>query len=642
MWCRGQAEDEQADYSRAFCVERVPTKGLPVKIPGAALWRCHTISTRDPRFSPRIRIFMLVLGIALLLLVPLIVRSGYWLRVANNVAIVMILTLGLDFIWGRAGQLSFAQTGFFGIGAYTSALLSLHFGIPFFLTVSVAGMLCVGVAIVIGWPSLRLKTHYFALATFGFSEIVRLTAMNWKAVTRGMDGLTQIPPPAIGSFVISRDQDYYYLLFGLIAVSVICYKRLLCSKYGRAFTAVRQGELAGELVGLNTARIKLFAFGLSAVYAGVAGGFYAHLFSVISPDVFSFESVSIPVLVGLFIGGSGSVPGIMAGSAVVMGLPELARVLGKWYMVFYAAGIIILMVYMPEGIAGKVRGFWTRRAKSVDSPRPWVGEASRLELVAPTWSDGPIGPLLRVECLTKRFGGIVAVDDVSFQVRPREIKAIIGPNGAGKTTVLNLITGVYRPDGGAVYFGNRDLLGQAPHTVANAGILRTFQNTRVWKELSVVENVMVTLHASSATSAAGILFGTRAARAEEKAARERAEQILHLVELWAVRDAPAGSLPCGHLRLLELARCLVANPNLILLDEPAAGLNRREDRMLLDRLETVRGLGTGILVIEHNMNFVMDVSDSVVVMNNGRKIAEGTPKEIRNDPVVIEAYLLGS
>ncbi|MGQ0656171.1 MAG: branched-chain amino acid ABC transporter ATP-binding protein/permease [Betaproteobacteria bacterium] len=564
-----------------------------------------------------------IAGAGLLLLGPFLAPSDYWLRIANNVSITMLLTLGLDFIWGRAGQISFAQAGFFAIGAYSSALLALHFGIPVLLCIALGGAAGAASSVVLGWPALRLKTHYFAVATFGFAEIIRLVAMNWQSVTRGFDGLTKIPAPSIGPLSLDGDRSYYYLLLSVVAVAVICYRRLLSSKYGRAFTAIREGELAAELVGVDVARVKLLAFVLSALYAAVAGGLYAHLFSVISPDSFSFEVVSIPVLVALFVGGSGSIAGVAVGSAIVTWLPEALRALGQWYMAVYGAGVIVMLIYAPDGIAGLVRWMQGRRdarpavAEVAAASRPLPGDA------ADGWRARP-GATLCVQGLTKRFGGVIAADSVSFEVESGRIKSLIGPNGAGKTTVLNLITGIYRPDAGSARLGDRELVGVPPYRIARAGVLRTFQNIRVWKELTVRENVLVALHT---------------ARDEERALLARADAALEAVGLAHLSQLPAGNLPHGHRRLLELARCIAGSPRVILLDEPAAGLNAQECRMLLERLVRVREQGTAILLVEHNMLFVMAISDSIVVMDSGRKIAEGAPGEVRNDPLVVQAYL---
>jgi branched-chain amino acid transport system permease protein len=463
--------------------------------------------------------------------------------------------------------------------------------------------------------------------------------MNWKSVTRGMDGITQIPAPAIAGQTLSGESQFYYLLLGVIAIFAVGYRRLLRSTYGRAFTAVRDGELAANVLGVNIARLKVLAFGLSALFAGTAGGLYAHLFSVISPDVFSFEGVSVPILLSLFIGGSGAVAGALVGSGVVVLLPEVLRIVGQWYLAVYGMGILMLMVFMPEGIAGRVRRVWQERglrhnaAATKTLGRHAPGDGLRLA------RNGRHGDGLSVEHLTKRFGGLLAVNDVSFIIQPGDIKSIIGPNGAGKTTLLNLVTGVYRPDAGSVFFEGRSLLDSPVHGIARRGILRTFQNARVWRDLSVLDNVMVSLHGEHRVSLLGVLGGSRRAARIEDEMRERAEEALDFVGLGASAALPAASLPYGHLRLLEVARCLVARPKLILLDEPAAGLNAQEVAFLKDRLQAVRRLGAAVLVIEHNMVFVMSISDQVIVISNGRKIAEASPGEVQRDAAVIEAYL---
>jgi branched-chain amino acid transport system permease protein len=568
---------------------------------------------------------------ALLVAVPLVLRSDYWMRVANNAAVTMLLALGLDFVWGRAGQLSFAQAGFFAIGAYVSALAAMSVKLPVLASMAIAGAAGVVAALAVGLPTLRLQTQYFALATFGLAEIVRLVAVHWERVTGGMDGITRIPPPVVAGFAFDSDHRYWYLVLAMAALASGVYRRLLDSKYGRVFTAIREGELAAGLVGVHRARIKLFAFALSALYAALAGALHAHLFSVISPDSFSFEAVTIPVLVSLFVGGSGKVMAVGLGAVVVTCLPELLRAVGPWYMTVYGVGIVLVLIYVPGGLAARLRrGGATAR----DDAAPVAVEAVNAPLAG-----APGAAILAVEGLSKRFGGLQAVDHLSFQVRTGEIKALIGPNGAGKTTALNLITGVYRADAGRVRLGDTDLLGLPSHAIAAAGMLRTFQTIRVWRDLSVRENVMVALHGAARAGPLAVALNRLPARVEEEEMRRRAEAALDLVGLWPLRHEPAAALPPGQRRLLELARCLAPEPRIILLDEPAAGLSEAECRLLLDRLARVRDRGITILLVEHNMPFVMGISDTVAVMESGRGIADGAPAEVRGDGRVIEAYL---
>ena len=507
----------------------------------------------------------------------------------------------------------------------------MSFKLPVLAAVAIAAASGAVTALAVGLQTLRLQTQYFALATFGFAEIVRQVAVHWERVTGGMDGITRIPPPVVGGFAFDNDHRYWYLLLALATLSSVVYRRLLDGKYGRVFTAIREGELAAGLVGVHRARIKLFAFVLSGLYAALAGALHAHLFSVISPDSFSFEAVTIPVLVGLFVGGSGKVMAVGLGAVVVTGLPEILRAVGSWYMAVYGVGIVLVLIYAPGGLAARLR--------RVPAAEPGGVDRVAVEAVSRAGAMAPGAALLSAEGLSKSFGGLLAVDGLSFEVRAGEIKSLIGPNGAGKTTALNLITAVYRADAGRVRLGTTDLRGLPSHAIARAGMLRTFQTIRVWRDLSVRENVMVALHGASRAGPLAVVLDRAVARIEERAMRERADAALDLVGLWPLRHEPAAALPPGQRRLLELARCLAPAPRIVLLDEPAAGLSEAECGLLLDRLARVRDRGTTILLVEHNMPFVMRISDTVMVMDSGRRIADGSPDEVRGNPQVIEAYL---
>lgn len=306
-------------------------------------------------------------GLALLLAVPLLVKSAYHLRLLNFVGINIVLVLGLNFVLGYAGLLSFAQVGFFLVGAYTGAILSVDYGISFWLALPIAATVSGLFAWVIGIPTLRLRGHYFAFATFAFAEIVRLVALNWQEFTHGATGITGIPAPAIGDFEIGSDRAFYYFILLVVIVAAAIAFRLERSSFGRALFAIRDGELAAEAMGIETAKVKMIAFVLSATYAGVAGAIYGPLNSVISPDVFSFD-VSVVVLVSLLLGGAGTIIGSIVGTFLVTMLPEWLRVLQDYYMVVYGAGIVLLMIFLPTGLLGAMRTLMARRAGKVARP----------------------------------------------------------------------------------------------------------------------------------------------------------------------------------------------------------------------------------------------------------------------------------
>jgi branched-chain amino acid transport system permease protein len=300
-----------------------------------------------------------ILGMAVLLALPFAVKSAYHLRLLNFVGINILLVLGLNFILGYAGLLSFAQVGFFLVGAYTGGILSVDYGCSFWVALPIAGVVSGLFAWVIGVPTLRLRGHYFAFATFAFAEIVRLVALNWQDFTHGAVGITGIPAPAIGSFEISSDRSFYYFIFAMVILGAAIAFRLERSSFGRALFAIKEGELAAESMGIETAKVKMVAFILSAIYAGVAGALYGPLNSVISPDVFSFD-VSVVVLVSLLLGGAGTIVGAVVGTVLVTLLPEWLRVLQDYYMVVYGAGIVLLMIFLPTGLLGAARALMKR------------------------------------------------------------------------------------------------------------------------------------------------------------------------------------------------------------------------------------------------------------------------------------------
>jgi branched-chain amino acid transport system permease protein len=308
-----------------------------------------------------------LLGLALVLALPFAVKSAYHLRLLNFVGINILLVLGLNFILGYAGLLSFAQVGFFLVGAYTGGILSVDYGVSFWLTLPISAAVAGLFAWVIGIPTLRLRGHYFAFATFAFAEIARLVALNWQEFTHGAVGITGIAAPAIGSFEISSDRSFYYFVLAMVMLGAAVAFRLERSSFGRALFAIKEGELAAESMGIETAKVKMAAFILSAIYAGVAGALYGPLNSVISPDVFSFD-VSVVVLVSLLLGGAGTIVGSIVGTILVTLLPEWLRVLQDYYMVVYGAGIVLLMIFLPTGLLGAARALASRWvAKPADS-----------------------------------------------------------------------------------------------------------------------------------------------------------------------------------------------------------------------------------------------------------------------------------
>ncbi|MBI2879972.1 MAG: branched-chain amino acid ABC transporter ATP-binding protein/permease [Candidatus Tectomicrobia bacterium] len=583
----------------------------------------------------RYGLFLLFLAAALV--APLFMPGRYYLRLSSIALIYVILVVSLNIVLGYTGQLALGHAGFFGIGSYASALLTTSGGQSFWVGLVAAALLSAVAGLLVGMPTLRLKGHYLALATLGFGEIMKHIFFNWQAVTRGMDGISGMPPPSLGAMSIETDVQFYYFILAFVLLSMLFSRRLERSRFGRAFMAVRDAEVAAEAMGINSTRTKVLAFTLSAAVAGVGGSLYAHLFAYISPDVYTFE-VSASVLTMLLIGGMGSLSGAVVGGVLLTFLPEWLRFLKTYYMLIYGAGIVAMVVFMPAGIVGLLRRL---RAREETGPAGSAEAGIELRGVLPlSGAANPSdGTLLRVQGLTKRFGGLVAVDGVDLTVAQGQIHALIGPNGSGKTTCLNMLSGFYVPDAGRIEFLGREYRHLPPHVVARRGIARTFQTIRLFRRLTVWENVMVGRNLRMGGRLTSVILQSPGARREEGRIRQEAAELLDFLGIWELRHVRADSLPHEQQRLVEIARALATEPRLLMLDEPAAGLNPAETERLMDRIRKLRGLGVTVLLVEHNMTLVMEVSDIISVLDFGKKIAEGKPEAVRRDPAVIEAYL---
>jgi branched-chain amino acid transport system permease protein len=592
-----------------------------------------------------------VLVVAVLIL-PRLVTSNYWMNLINLSISLAVACLGLNIVLGYAGQLSLAQAAFWGVGAYTSAILTTQFGLPVWAGMFAAFFVAAFFGILLGIPTLKLSGHYLAMATIGFGIILQLILVNAIWLTKGSDGITQIPSPWIGSFELKAPGDFYYVA----AVSLILFTwgaiHLKDSRVGRAFMAIRENEMAAGTAGVDTTYYKILAFTLSAGYAGFGGWLFAHSCShYISPDTFSFEQ-SVIMLVMAVLGGNGSAIGSIVGATLLTLLPEMLRFLKDAYMMFYAAGIVAIMIFMPSGIAGlvksmpvslRLRAWWNagstaaRQVASAAAARENSGGKPNAFSIEDCTGSGEV--LLSVKGLAKHFGGLKAVDGVDMEVRRGEIQALIGPNGSGKTTILNMLSGLYAPTSGEIALDGAVVTGQKPHVITAHGVARTFQNIRLFGELTVLDNVLIGQHSRSKAGLVASIFRPGSQRTEEAALRLKALEALEFVGLRSKEFAEAKSLPYGRQRVLELARALVSDPKLLLLDEPAAGLNAAETEALVELLFQIRDRGITILLVEHDMSLVMNVSDHITVLNFGKKIAEGSADEVEHNQEVIDAYL---
>ncbi|MDP9248770.1 MAG: branched-chain amino acid ABC transporter ATP-binding protein/permease [Candidatus Dormibacteraeota bacterium] len=574
----------------------------------------------------------LAVVVGLAMLVPLY-NDDYVTSIGVSVLTFAMLGLGLNIVVGYAGLLDLGYAAFFAIGAYTTAIMTVKLGFNFWTTllpaIAFAGM----AGAILGYPTLRLRSDYLAIVTLGFGEIVRILFTNWDYVD-GPNGVWNIPSPSLFGFDLVDQNSYYVIGVILVLIAIIFARNLSYSRLGRGWVAVREDEFAAEAVGVPTLNLKLLAYSMGGMWAGLAGAFFASRVSAINPSSFTFL-LSSQILILIIIGGLGSLPGVILGAIVVVGLPELLRGLQNARFLIFAALLILIMLFRPGGLWPQVRA---RRA-------PFVGledeeekqAAERPFKLQPSVAEGEA--ILRVQGLAQRFGGVKAVDDVSFDVRRGEILSMIGPNGAGKTTVFNCITGVQRPKAGRIEFDGRPLGRLKPHSIVRRGMARTFQGIRLFKLMAVFENVMIGASVRERNLPWQALLHSRGERRDERRALKEARYWLRFVGLEEEAGRLATELSYADQRRVEIARALASEPMLVLLDEPAAGMNPTEKLELMRMVRRIRDRGVTVVLIDHDMSLVMNVSDRVVVLDRGQVIAMGTPAEVQNNPRVIEAYL---
>ena len=574
--------------------------------------------------------------LALLLCLPALPVPPYWLTLADYAGIAAIVATGLVVLTGFGGMTSFGQATFMGFGAYATAILSTRYGISPWLTLPVSLAVAAAGALAIGAVTLRLSGHYLALGTLAWSVSLYYVFANLDFFGRN-DGISGIPPLEIAGVQLTDSATYFYPVWLGVTVSVIATLNLLDSRAGRAIRALRGGALAAASFGVDLTRTRMLAFTYAAVLAGLAGWLYAHMQRSVNPTPFGLNA-SIEYLLMAVIGGAGSVWGALLGAGLVTLvndelqnlLPRLFGSAGNYETIVFGAVLVLILQAAPDGLFPMLRAVVRRKG----TRRRNVPLAAALPIRA---MPSPGVPVLEASGLRRNFGGLVAVDDLDLALLGQEIVALIGPNGAGKSTTFNLLTGVIRPSAGSIRFLGKALRHATPPLVARLGMGRTFQHVRLVPGMSVIENVALGAHLRGRASFASAVL--RLDRGEEARLFAEAARQLERVGLRIYAHQPASSLALGQQRIVEIARALCLDPVLLLLDEPAAGLRHAEKAELATLLRELRNDGHTVLLVEHDMEFVMNLADRIVVMQFGTKLAEGTPDVIRADPAVIDSYL---
>lgn len=628
-----------------------------------------------------------------LLLFPLFHDNDADIDSAANAAAYATLALGLNIVVGFAGLLDLGYAAFFAIGAYTYGILTsfqvmppwsgfwepfaaldlvqklnqghgdvVHFTVSFWIALPLAALVAAFFGVLFGAPTLRLKGDYLAIVTLGFGEIVPIVARNAKSVTNGAAGLNGVQAPSLFGNSFSVDATpYYYVGIAMVGLLIFISIRLRDGRIGRAWMAVREDEIAASAMGVDLVRTKLLAFAIGAAFAGMTGVFFVAKLQTATPEMFGFP-VSVMILVMVVFGGMGSVWGVVVGAVIL-------QLLQSWFLVdltgwIHALGesldndflqsidlvqsielifgiiLVVMMLFRRDGLIPATRKTkaLTFEAQHAEVRRGGFAESAALDYLG--HGPKPVGNALEVRGVAVRFGGLTALNKVDITVPVGGVVAVIGPNGSGKSTLFNAITGLTPAEGSIKLFGE-EILGLPPHEILAKGAARTFQNIRLFPNLTVLDNVMIGQHARLESSPIGTVLGLPGTRREERGAKQRTLDIIALFgnRLTPRREQMVGGLSYANRRRVEISRAIASRPRILLLDEPTAGMNPAETLELAEQIKSLHKLGLTILLIEHKLDVVTQLADTVVVLDHGDKIAEGTPAAVRRNEEVLRAYL---
>jgi ABC-type branched-subunit amino acid transport system ATPase component/ABC-type branched-subunit amino acid transport system permease subunit len=560
----------------------------------------------------------------------------FWIVLLDNIGLSALVAMGLVLLTGVGGLTSFGQAAFCGFGAYTTAVLTTAYGLSPWLTLPLSLMVSGAAAVVLGLVTVRLSGHYLPLGTIAWGIGLFYLFSKLEFLGRN-DGISGIPPLAMDGIRMIDPGTIYFAIWIAVLVSALLTMNLLDSRTGRAIRALRRGHIAAEAFGVQTPRAKLLVFIYAAVLAGLSGWLYAHFERAVNPTPFGAQA-GIEYLFIAVVGGAGYVWGGVLGAAIVVILKEILQSYlpylfhgeGQLETIVFGILLVVLLQLAPTGV-------WPWLVARLPFKPGRKRPDTSLALPARAKVAAAPAALLQIDNARKQFGGVIAVNNVSFDVQAREIVGLIGPNGAGKSTTFNLITGVLTSSGGTISVLGKNIINAPPQEIARLGVSRTFQHVKLVPDMTVLENVAIGAHLRGHAGAISSMF--RLDRSDEAKLLAEAARQIERVGLADEIDELAGSLSLGQQRIVEIARALCVDPMLLLLDEPAAGLRHMEKQRLAGLLRQLRDGGMSVLLVEHDMGFVMDLADRIVVLDFGTKIAEGTPQAIKTNPDVIKAYL---